>query len=43
MGVYIVAVRESVLQDDALESQNMSPSGFVFDQSGIKDQPAIII
>jgi len=43
MGVYIVAVRESILKDDALEGQDMSPSGFLFDQSGIKDQPAIII
>jgi hypothetical protein len=43
MGVYIVAIRESVSKDDGLEGQDMSPGGFLFDQSGIKDQPAIII
>jgi hypothetical protein len=43
MGVYIVAVRESVLKSDGLEGQDMSPGGFLFDQSGIKDQAAIII
>jgi hypothetical protein len=43
MGVYIVAIRESVSKDDGLEGQDMSPSGFLFDQSGIEDQPAIII
>jgi hypothetical protein len=43
MGVYIVAIREPVLKDDGLEGQDMSPGGFLFDQSGIKDQTAIII
>jgi hypothetical protein len=43
VGVYIVAVRESVLKDDGLEGQNMSPSGFLFGQSGIKDEAAIVI
>jgi len=43
MGVDIVAVRKSVSKDDGLKGQDMSPSGFLFDQSGIKDQPAIII
>jgi hypothetical protein len=43
MGVYIVTVRESVFQDDRLEGQDMSPGGFLFDQSGIKDQAAIVI
>jgi hypothetical protein len=43
MGVYIVAVRESVSKDDGLKGQDMSPSGFLFEQSGIKDQPVIII
>jgi hypothetical protein len=43
MGVYIVAIREPVFQDDALEGQDMSPGGFFFDQSGIKYQAAIII
>jgi hypothetical protein len=35
MGVYVVAIRESVSKDDGLEGQDMSPSGFLFDQSGI--------
>jgi hypothetical protein len=43
VGVDIVGVRESVLKDDTLEGQDMGPGGFLFDQSGIKDQPAIII
>ena len=43
MGIYIVAIREPVLKDDGLEGQDMSPGGFLFDQSGIKDQTAIII
>jgi hypothetical protein len=43
MGVYIIAIRESVLKDDGLQRQDMSPSGFLFDQSGIKDQAAIVI
>ena len=41
--VDIVGVRESVSKEDGLEGQDMSPSGFFFDQSGIKDQPAIIV
>jgi len=43
MGVNIIGVRESVSKDERLEGKNMSPGGFPFDQSGIKDQPAIII
>jgi hypothetical protein len=43
VGVDIVAVRESILKNDGLEGQDMSPGGFLFDQSGIKDQAAIII
>jgi hypothetical protein len=43
MGVYVVTVREAVLKDNGLEGQDMSPGGFLFDQSGIKDQPAIVI
>jgi hypothetical protein len=43
MGVDIIGVRESVSKDDGLKSEDMSPGGFLFDQSGIKDQPAIII
>jgi len=43
MGVYVVAVREPILKDDGLKGQDMSPGGFLFDQSGIEDEPAIII
>ena len=43
MGVHIVGIRESVLKDDALEGQNMSPAGLLFDQNGIKEEPAVII
>jgi hypothetical protein len=43
MGVYIVAIRESVLQDDTLEGQDMSPRGFLFGQNGVKDEAAIIV
>jgi hypothetical protein len=42
-GVYVVGVRESVLKDDGLKGQDMGPSGILFDQGGIKDQPAVII
>jgi hypothetical protein len=43
VGVYIVTVREPVSKDDGLKGQDMSPGGFLFDQSGIKDKPAVII
>jgi hypothetical protein len=43
MGVYVVTVREPVSKDDTLEGQNMSPSGLLSDQSGVKDQSTIII
>lgn len=43
VGVDVVSVRESVSKEDALEGQDMSPGGFLFDQGGIEDQPAIII
>ena len=43
MGVYIGGVRESILKDDALEGQDTSPSGLLFDQSGVEDQPAMVI
>jgi len=43
MGVDIIRVRKSVSKDDGLQSEDMSPGGFLFDQSGIKDQPAVII
>jgi hypothetical protein len=43
MGVDVVGVRESVSKEDCLKGQDMSPGGFLFDQGGVKDQPAIII
>jgi hypothetical protein len=43
MGVYIVSVRESKAEDDRLEGQDMGPTGFLFEQSGIKDQSTEII
>ena len=43
MGVHIVGVRESIAKDNGLKSQDMGPAGFCSDQSGIKDETAIII
>jgi len=39
----IVGVRESVLKDDGLEGQDMSPAGFCLEQNGIEHESAIII
>jgi hypothetical protein len=43
MRIDVIRVRQPILKDDGLEGQNMSPAGLVFDQSGIKDEAAIII
>jgi hypothetical protein len=43
VGINIIGVRKSISKDDGLESQNMSPAGFLLDQNGIKEEPAIII
>jgi len=43
MGVDIIGVGESVSKDDGLKGEDMSPGGFLFDESGIKDESAIII
>jgi hypothetical protein len=43
VGVYVVTVGESVLKEDALQGQDMSPGGFLFDQSGIEDQATEVI
>jgi hypothetical protein len=37
----IIGKRETIAQHDGLEGQDMSPGGFLFDQSGIKDRAAI--
>ncbi len=41
--VDVVAVGESVFEEDALQSHDMGPGGFLFDQSGIEVGAAIII
>jgi len=43
VGIDVVGIREAVLKDDALEGQDMGPTGFCPDQSGIKDKSAVII
>ena len=43
MGIHVVGVRESISKDDGLEGTDMSPTGFLVDQSGVKEEPAIII
>jgi hypothetical protein len=43
MGVHIIGVRESILKDDGLEGQDMSPAGFCLKESGIEYESAIII
>ena len=41
--LYIIGVRESISKDDGLEGQDMGPAGFLLNQNGIKEEPAIII
>jgi hypothetical protein len=43
VGVHIVGVREPMVEDHCLEGQDMGPTGLLFDQNGIKEEPAIII
>ena len=43
MRVNIVCIRESKAKDDGLEGQDMGPTGFLLEQSGIKDQTTEII
>ena len=43
MGVDIVGVRESMVEDYRLEGQDMGPAGLCLDQNGIEHEPAIII
>jgi hypothetical protein len=43
MRIDVIRVREPIAKDDGLEGQNMSPGGLFFDQSGIKDEAAVII
>jgi hypothetical protein len=39
----IVSVRESILEDDRLQGQDMGPAGLFVDQNGIEHESAIII
>ena len=43
MGIDIVAIGESVLKDDSLKGQDMSPAGLFLNQNCIEHEPAIII
>jgi len=43
MGVDVIGVRESISKDDGLEGKDMGPTGFLVDQNGVKQEPAIII
>ncbi|MGQ9510232.1 MAG: hypothetical protein ACUVTN_12710 [Thermodesulfobacteriota bacterium] len=43
VGVNIVGIGESILKDDALEGQDMSPSGLCFNENGIEYKSAVII
>jgi len=36
MGVHIIGVRESILQDDGLEGRDMGPTGLCRDQNGME-------
>jgi hypothetical protein len=39
----IVGIRESILEDDGLEGQDMGPAGFFLDQNSVEHESAIII
>ena len=43
MGVHLVGVRESMVEDHRLQGQDMGPAGFLVNQSGIQEESAIII
>jgi hypothetical protein len=43
MRIDIVGERKAIAKDDGLESLDVGPAGFFVDQSGIKDEPAVII
>jgi hypothetical protein len=43
VGIDIIGKREAIAKDDGLEGLDVSPAGFFLDQSGIKDEPAVII
>ncbi len=43
MGVYIAGIRESMVEDQGLEDQDMGSDSLLFDQKGIKGKPTIII
>ena len=41
--IHVVGVGQSVTKKDRLESLDMSPASFFFEQDGIKDESAVII
>ena len=43
MGVYIVGVRKSMVEDHGLEGQDMGPAGLLVNQSGIQEESAIVV
>ena len=43
MRIDIVGERKAIAKDDGLESLDVGPTGFFVDQSGIKDEPAVIV
>jgi len=43
VGVNIVGIGESILKDDALEGQDMGPTGLYFNENGIEHKSAVII
>jgi hypothetical protein len=43
MGVHIIGVRESMVEDHRLEGQDMGPARLLVNQNGIKKEAAIIV
>jgi len=43
MGVHIVGVRKSMVEDHGLEGQDMGPAGLLVNQSGIQEESAIVV
>ena len=43
MRIDIVGERKAIAKDDGLEGLDVGPTRFFLDQSGIKDEPAMVI
>jgi len=43
MGIDIVSERKAIAKDDGLEGLDMGPAGLFLDQTGVKDEAAVII